>query len=276
VRWAGNAFGQAASVGGRRVDRARPKRCPGPPEPRIESAVCVARAFLVGIVSMFRPAAALISDCLGVIVAVTTADGIMPVGQGCLLSRTHLLTALHVIDKVGGLGATVCVEFVSTACTGTVVWHSRPADMALVELRVQRSEDPPGPTLPAYPQVSAEPLELARQVGYMCLLDTTDERTMETYRSPTFLSAWVSREEKPVQQHPIFSLSPCYSTESLSGSPVFYETGDLCGVLIASDVRTSRQPIPGSRHHTEIDFVFPVISAVEPMGTAIRQAAKLP
>jgi hypothetical protein len=224
---------------------------------------------------MFRPAGALISDCLGVIVALTKDNGKVPVGQGCLLSRTHLLTALHVIDKVGGRTAPVSVEFVSTVWVGTVVWHSDPADMALVELRVQRSGDPPSPMLPAYPQLSAKPLELARQVGYMCLLETTDEWAKETYRSPAFLSAWVSREEKPVQEHPRFSLSPCYSTKSMSGSPVFYETGDLCGVLIESDVRTSRQPIRGSRREIEIEFVFPLITPIEPVGAAIRQAAEL-
>ncbi len=191
-------------------------------------------------------------------------------GQGCMLNERSVLTALHVVERLSRNGG-IIVNGSIGMWTASVNWKSEAADLALLQLEVPRKGDHDLVLPQSFPTISANSLRLGMQLGYSSLLTTLDKFEEHPYLPQCFHSGWVSRQVHG-KDHIVYLLSPGYITLSFSGAPVFFDTGELCGVLLGPDHLIAKQPgPPGSRHLAEYDFFYPRVLALEPLRTEISQ-----
>ncbi|MDB5390817.1 MAG: Trypsin-like peptidase domain [Planctomycetaceae bacterium] len=217
---------------------------------------------------MFTTSAESIGRCLCALMDPTDRDEKEILGQGCMLSDRSVLTALHVVEESLKAKA-VLVNGPTGLWRASLAWSSPAADLALLRLDIQRKTDQGLPAPQSFPTLSLDPMRLGMQVGYSALVTALDKDEGHKYLPQCFLSGWVSRRGGGTD-HPLFMLSPGYTTLSFSGAPVFFETGELCGVLLGPDLVISKQPgASGSRHLDEYEFLLPRISALEPLRAKI-------
>jgi Trypsin-like peptidase domain len=187
-------------------------------------------------------------------------------GMGCLLDKSHVLTAAHCWTGVQDEYEWPAVATLDGLYRCDVAFYSEESDILLLRLLERVLKSPTSLEQPErYAQLGDDQIFLGSQVGFISRLTlhkTFDETSTRSHFSAAFVSMLVPGKNATQVR---FALSGTVMQKGFSGSPVFLPSGSIVGILVESlsfraNVDDENAPI----------YVLPVISPVRSVIHALR------
>ena len=186
--------------------------------------------------------------------------------MGCIIDKTHVLTAAHCWTAVKHEYEWPAVFTLDRWYRCDVAFYNEEADILLLRLIELVRQFPTSLKRPErYGQLGDGQISLGAQVGFISQLtlpNTLNHPDTMTHFSAAFVSMMV-----PGTEPPRFALSGTVVQGGFSGSPVFFPSGSIVGVLVASlsfraNFQDAMAPI----------YILPVISPIKPVLRGLRDA----
>lgn len=185
-------------------------------------------------------------------------------GAGCMLSKSLVLTARHVINGRKQETDRVCVLGATGIFRCDIVFESSEQDLCVLRLdqavpKFSREE----PVNIVAPEIHPEAPFMGRSVGYLGSLrreNDVGEPATHTYFGQGYLSHLL-------QGRPgvYFGLSGGFAESGFSGGPCFTADGSLIGLIVES------RQIQANTAMNAHQFMFPVMSAIHPVRTRLEE-----
>jgi hypothetical protein len=197
-------------------------------------------------------------------------------GIGCLLDKSHVLTAAHCWTRVKEKYEWPAVGTLDGLFRCEVAFQSEEFDILLLRLLELVKASPSSLALKqpeSYAQLGDDQIFLGSQVGFISRLklqNTLDDTSTHTHFSAAFVSMMLpGSTARGMQNYPRFALSGTVMQKGFSGSPVFLPSRSIVGVLVESvsfraNFDDANAPI----------YVLPVISPIRPVISGLRDAVR--
>lgn len=189
-------------------------------------------------------------------------------GMGCLLDKSHVLTAAHCWTSVKDKYEWPAVATLDGLFRCDMAFYSEESDILLLRLVDLVQESPSSLKQPErYAQLGDDQIFLGSQVGFISQLtlhNTLEDTSTRTHFSAAFVSMLIPGRG---EAHARFALSGTIMQKGFSGSPVFLPSGSIVGVLVESlsfraNFHDANAPI----------YVLPVVSPIRPVIHGLRAA----